>query len=95
MFKDMLSLKRKRPRQSKPVKEKKLKAVSAKRFNDMIDYYTRELKMRISEIQRLKHENEMLIKTSIRNAARSDQHSEEAKKLREEVRILQSRVRRG
>ena len=90
VIQDMLNLKKKRP--SRPLKEKRLKSVSAKRYNELIDYYTHELKARIKEIQQLKQENEMLIKTSIKNASRSDQFSEQNSKLREEVRILQSRV---
>ncbi len=48
---------------------------------------------RLEEIQRLKEENEMLIKTSIRNAARSDENHLQAKKLGEDVRVLQTRLK--
>ncbi len=76
----------------KPMKERRLKSVPAQRFNDMIDYYTAELKSRIEEIYRLKQENEMLIKTSLRNASRSDEFRLKAEKLEEDVRTLQGRM---
>ena len=75
-----------------PAKQVSSKHVPAQRFNDMIDYYTAELRSRIDEIKRLKHENEMLIKTSIKNAARSDEHQLQVKKLQEEIRILQQKL---
>ncbi|MBW2997684.1 hypothetical protein KY349_05065 [Candidatus Woesearchaeota archaeon] len=75
-----------------PAKQASSKPVPAQRFNEMIDYYTAELKSRIDEIRKLKHENEMLIKTSIKNAARSDEHQLQVKKLQEEIRILQQKL---
>ncbi len=90
-----LNFRKKKPLKNRPLKEAKLKSVPAVRFNAMIEYYTHELKSRLSEIVRLKKENELLIKTSVRNASRSDENTEEAKKLREEIRILQSRLRQG
>ena len=78
--------------QQLPVKEKKAKSVPAARFNEMIDYYTAELKSRISELENLKKENEMLIKTSLRNASRSDEFQLHVKKLQEEIRILQQKL---
>ena len=92
MIKDILGIKdKKRP---VPAKEKAAKAVPAKRFNDMIDYYTAELRSRLDEIRRLKQENEMLIKTSLKNASRSDELRLQVKKLNEDVRILQQRLKR-
>lgn len=91
MIKNILGMKSKKPL-PEPVKEKKAKAVPAQRFNEMIDYYTAELRSRIDEIRKLKHENEMLIKTSIKNAARSDEHQLQVKKLQEDIRILQQKL---
>ncbi|MBW2968174.1 hypothetical protein KY362_06840 [Candidatus Woesearchaeota archaeon] len=93
MIKDILNLNRgrKKPRPPKPVKEKVSKTVSSERFNDMIDYYTAELKSRLKEIDRLKEENEMLIKTSIRNAARSDEFRQQVQKLSADLRETHSR----
>lgn len=70
----------------KPVKEKKAKVVSTERFNEMIDYYTNELKSRIGEIDDLKKQNELLIKAAIRSAGRADQTKLENSKLKEELR---------
>lgn len=93
MFKDLLSPRRKKSLQ-RPKKETQSKTVPTKRYNDMIAYYTAEIKSRIAEIEQLKKDNEMLIKTSIRNAVRADRHTEQTKKLGEEVRILQTRMRK-
>ncbi len=73
----------------KPAKERALKAVSAKRFNDMISYYTTELKSRLLEIKRLKEENDMLIKTSIKNASRSDERRLTIEQLNATIRELE------
>ena len=85
MFKNLLG-KKKRLDIPKPVKETKAKIVSAERFNDMIEYYTAELKSRIAEIDDLKKQNEMLIKASIRSAGRADEARLENSKLKEELR---------
>jgi uncharacterized coiled-coil DUF342 family protein len=91
MFKDILGMGEKR-RPSAPMKERKDKFVPSQRFNEMIDYYTAELKSRLAEIDSLKAENEMLIKTSLKNAARSDEFRLQLQKLQEEIRILQQRL---
>ena len=83
---------KKRQRSQRPLKEKKAKSVSALRFNQMIDYYTAELKSRIDEIANLRKENEMLIKTSLKNASRSDEFRLQIKKLQEEIRILRQKL---
>ena len=88
-----LNLKDKKRPLERPVKEKEAKTVPTQRFNDMVDYYTAELKSRLDEINRLKQENEMLIKTSLKNASRADQLNMHAKKLQEDVRILQQKAR--
>jgi hypothetical protein len=75
-----------------PMKEKRAKTIPSARFNQMIDYYTAELKSRIGEITRLKQENEMLIKTSLKNASRSDEFQLQVKKLQEEIRLLQQKL---
>jgi hypothetical protein len=92
MIKNFLNIKDKKRTPAAPVKEKTAKAVPAQRFNEMIDYYTHELKSRLEEIKRLKEENEMLVKTSIKNAARSDEQRLQVKKLQEDVRMLQQRL---
>ncbi len=80
MLKTLLGIKNsKSPK--KPKKELQKKTVSTKRFNEMIIYYTRELKSRLAEIQKLKKENELLIRTSIRNTARTNELQEENTKL--------------
>jgi hypothetical protein len=92
-IKDILGIKQKKRKPSLPVKEKVSKTVPTERFNDMIDYYTNELKSRIKEIQQLKQENEMLIKTSLRSASRADESRLQAKKLQEDVRTLQNKIK--
>lgn len=69
-----------------PIKEKSTRTVPAERFNDMIEYYTSELRSRLKEIENLKTENEMLIKTSIKSAARSDELRLENQKLLDDIR---------
>jgi HPt (histidine-containing phosphotransfer) domain-containing protein len=96
MFKDLIGLgEKKRPFIRS--KEKKDKFVPSQRFNEMIDYYTTELRSRLSELDSLKAENEMLIKTSLKNASRSDELRLHVQKLQEEVRLLQQKLqeRRG
>jgi hypothetical protein len=78
--------KKKKAQIPKPAKETKAKVVSTERFNDMIDYYTAELKSRIAEIDDMKKQNEMLIKASIRSAGRADEFRLENSKLKEELR---------
>ena len=90
MLKDLFGMKEK-PKHSAPMKEKKATSVPSQRFNEMIDYYTNELKSRLAEIDSLKADNEMLIKTSLRNAARSDELRLQIQKLQEEIRLLQQR----
>ena len=91
MIKDLLN--RKPKKKLRPKKELKLKSVPAERFNSMIDYYTRELQSRLAEIAKLKQENELLIKTSIRNSSRAGESEEALRKLNEDVRVLQTRLR--
>ncbi len=88
MIKNFLGIKGKKRNGPVPLprKERSSKTVPSQRFNDMIEYYTNELKSRLDEIQRLKEENELLIKTSIRNAARSDENRLIAEKLQEDLR---------
>lgn len=92
MLKDLLGIKPKKRHSSIPSRETKSKIVTAERFNEMIDYYTNELKSRLEEIKRLKEENEMLVKTSIRSAARADESRLQASKLQEDLRIVQQRM---
>jgi len=91
MIKDILGMKEKKRTIPTPTKEKRSKTVPAKRFNDMIEYYTAELKSRIAEIKQLRHDNEMLIKTSLRNAARSDENRLRVEKLQEDLRKVNKR----
>ncbi|MFC1723913.1 hypothetical protein ACFL0V_07270 [Nanoarchaeota archaeon] len=90
MLKGLLNPK---PRFRKPKKEIKSKTVPTRRFNDMIEYYTKELRSRLVEIKKLRQENEMLIKTSIKNAERADQFSQSNQKLAADVRILNTKAR--
>jgi hypothetical protein len=90
MIKDFLNIKKKKRTIPAPTKETTSKHVSTQRFNDMIEYYTAELKSRLTEIESLKKENEMLIKTSIKSAANADEARLHVKKLQEEIRILKS-----
>lgn len=85
---------KKKPRLNRPLKEKRAKLVPASRFNQMIDYYTAELQSRIDEVNKLKQENEMLVKTSLKNASRSDELRLEVSKLQEEVRLLKEKLGR-
>jgi len=86
MFKDILGIKD-RKKNLHPSRETKSKVVPTERFNDMVGYYTNELKSRLTEIASLKAENEMLIKTSIKNASRADELRLQLDKLTEELRI--------
>ncbi|NQU78753.1 hypothetical protein HQ545_03200 [Candidatus Woesearchaeota archaeon] len=88
MFKNIIP-RRKRP--TSPVKETSKKLVPTSRFNEMIEYYTCELKSRLVEIDSLKKENEMLIKTAIKSSARSDELNLHTKKLQEEIRVLRQK----
>lgn len=90
MIKNILGIKNKK-RPLLPKKERNSKTVSTKRFNDMIDYYTAELRSRLKEIERLREENQMLIKTSIKNAARSDENRLRADKLQEDLRKVKNK----
>jgi hypothetical protein len=93
MLKDIFGMKEK-PKHSAPVKERKAASIPSQRFNEMVEYYTNELKSRLAEIDSLKADNEMLIKTSLRNAARSDELRIQVQKLQEEIRILQQKDQR-
>jgi hypothetical protein len=90
MFDKLLGNKREIP---KPAHETKAKIVSTERFNNMIDYYTNELKSRLTELDDLKKQNEVLIKASIRSAGHADQFRIENSKLKEELRKLQEKNR--
>jgi hypothetical protein len=90
MFESIMG-KKKKP--SLPAKETRNKLVPTERFNDMVAYYTNELKSRLSEIASLKAENEMLIKTSIKNAARADELRLQLDKLTEELRIQREKLK--
>ncbi|MBN1543959.1 hypothetical protein JW898_00690 [Candidatus Woesearchaeota archaeon] len=92
MFKNILGGKEKRRVLPRHEKENFSKQVSAQRFNEMIDYYTAELKSRLAEIDALKAENEMLVKTSLKNASRSDELRLQLQKLQEDMRVLQQRL---
>lgn len=92
MIKNFLGLKEKKRAVPKPLLERKAKSVPSKRFNDMIAYYTTELKSRIDEVAHLKKENEMLIKTSLKSASRSDENRLVVQKLQEEIRILRQKL---
>ncbi|MBU2561488.1 MAG: hypothetical protein KKD17_04265 [Nanoarchaeota archaeon] len=92
MLKDIFGIKEKRRAVPRPVKETKSKTVPTQRFNDLIEYYTAELKSRLAEIDALKAENEMLVKTSLKTAARSDELRLHLQKLQEDTRILQQRL---
>ncbi|MBW2964708.1 hypothetical protein KY363_04575 [Candidatus Woesearchaeota archaeon] len=92
MIKDLLGIKPKKRPSSVPSRETKAKIVTAERFNEMIEYYTNELKSRLDEIKRLKEENEMLIKTSIKSAAHADESRLQARKLQEDIRVMQQRM---
>lgn len=52
------------------------KAVSAKQYNELIDYYTREINSLKKEISRVKEQNLLLMNTSVKQ-------SEKAKLLEE------------
>lgn len=93
MFNRLLG-KKKKPAIPVPFKEHSTKAVPTQRFNDMITYYTAEIKSRIDEMSTLKQENEMLIKTSLKNASRSDEFRLQIKKLQEEIRILRANTKK-
>ncbi len=90
MLERFLSKKKKHPLR-RPMKETKAKIVSTERFNAMVEYYTNELKSRLDEINSLKQENDMLIKTSIRSASRADELRLHTKKLQEDLRVVQQR----
>ena len=61
------------------------KPVPAKRFNEMIDYYTAELTSRLNEIDRLREQNTMIMKTAVKQSDRESELLDRIKKLREEL----------
>ena len=89
MLKDILGMKKKRL----PGREPHAKTVPVERFNEMVAYYTAELKSRLAEIDSLKAENEMLVKTSLKNAARSDELRLQLDKTTEDLRLLKEKAK--
>ena len=56
----------------------------ASRFNEMIDYYTHELKVRLKEIKELREQHQLLIKASIKQQDRAVDASERTKEIQKE-----------
>ncbi|MBI4739260.1 hypothetical protein HY772_06940 [Candidatus Woesearchaeota archaeon] len=99
MLKDLLAMGKKPAIEKKAIEKKGLpkkeiekKYVSAQRFNEMIDYYTAELQSRLKEVEDLKAQHRLLINTSVKSNEKADCFSLEARKLREEIRVLQQRL---
>lgn len=88
MFKDLIIPKRRK----KPKSETNKKAVSAKRFNEMVAYYTVELKSRLNEIKNLREQLQLLTQTTITTSKKSDETRTQNKKLIEENRILKEKL---
>lgn len=77
---------------SKPVKELSQEMISSKRFNEMINYYTRELKSRIDEIERLKKESNILISAAVKHSSEKTDCAETLKRLQNENETLKHKL---
>ena len=75
-----------------PTKELVRETVSSSRFNDMIDYYTHELKTRLDEIEALQAQNEVVMKTALKQGSRNDERARELAKLREDNKLLNDQI---
>ena len=89
MLKELIMPKKKK---KKIRKESVKKVVPTERFNEMIEYYTRELKARFDEIKKLKEQNQLLTQTALKSSNKSDQSYKTILKLQEENRILRGKV---
>ena len=79
---------------SKPVKELNKRTIPAMRFNEMVDYYTHELKTRLAEIKRLRDEAAMVIGMSVKHGGEKQELMEKVKRLQNENNILKRRIER-
>ena len=92
MFKEFLSPQKKEKKIRKPqlpVQENEKKVVETSRFNEMIDYYTAELKSRLQEIESLKVQNQILIQASVKSNEKVDELQREVKQLRVQMHAQQ------
>ncbi|MBT7903773.1 hypothetical protein HN587_07975 [Candidatus Woesearchaeota archaeon] len=77
----------------KPIKEKVNSDVSARRFNEMIDYYSHELKVRLDELNSLREQNEIILKTALKQSSKNDHRELQLQKYQEENRILLEKIK--
>jgi len=78
---------------TKPTKELNRNTVSSKRFNEMIDFYTHELKTRLDELESVRTQNEIILKTALKQGSQNDERTRELLKLREENRLLKEKTK--
>lgn len=71
---------KKKKRQS-PVKTK-AKAVSAKQYNELIDYYTAEIEGLRKELARMREQNTLIMKTAMKQGEKNTELEETTRELR-------------
>lgn len=83
---------KKKAKLRRPEKELNAAAVPASRFNEMIDYYTSELKARLKEITDLQEQNRMLIQTALKQQNRAAEISERMAQTQQENVALKKKL---
>ena len=73
----------KKKKRQAPVKSQ-AKAVSAKQYNELIDYYTAEIESLRKEIARLHEQNTLIMKTAMKQGEKNTELEETARELRKE-----------
>ena len=72
----------------KPVKTVK-KTVPAKQYNELVSYYTKELETLRAEMERLREQNTLIMKTAMKQGERVKELEERNQKLSAENQRLQ------
>lgn len=90
MLQNLLGKKKTKPRM--PVKEMAAATIPASRFNEMIDYYTSELKARLKEIKDLQEQNRMLVQTALKQQNRAADISERMTQTQQENVALRKKL---
>lgn len=83
----------KKKKSAAPRKEPAYTTVPAQRFNDMIDYYTCELKSRLAEIDKLRLESQAIMNTAIHRSNERSDMEEKLKRMQNENETLKRRLR--
>jgi len=73
---------KKKPAKKRSVPKKtELKTVSAKQYNELIDYYTIETEKLRAEIKRLNEQNTLIMKTAMKQGEKLDEIKENRKPI--------------